>query len=197
MSNNQVDVHAYAVPLLHAAKYPSYAVCGVLLGTNTTDGLQVKTAVPFFHHWTTLTPMLEVALKQTELYAKKNNLVIVGCYYSNARTEDNVLPDRAIKLAETIKKNNGDKAIIFLVNNKQFSKLEQDESAITPYLNTDNQWKKVKEPFNSEEISLIEKDTYSKVRGLFSSSAYNRVHDFDEHVENVSLDWLNSSKLAL
>lgn len=64
-------------------------------------------------------------------------------------------------------------------------------------MNTDNQWKKVKEPFNSEEVSLIEKDTYSKVRGLFSSSAYNRVHDFDEHVENVSLDWLNSSKLAL
>lgn len=63
MSNNKVDVHAYAIPLLHAAKYPSSAVCGVLLGTNTTDGLQVKTAVPFFHHWTTLTPMLEVALK--------------------------------------------------------------------------------------------------------------------------------------
>ncbi|KAG2229383.1 hypothetical protein INT48_002786 [Thamnidium elegans] len=186
MSNTKVDVHAYAVPLLHAAKYPSSAVCGVLLGTNTTDGLQVETAVPFFHHWTTLTPMLEVALKQTEIYAKKNNLVIVGCYYSNARTEDNVLPDRAIKLAETIKKNNGDKAIIFLVNNKQFSKLEQDESAIT-----------VKEPFNSEEVSLIQKDTYSKVRGLFSSSAYNRVYDFDEHVENVSLDWLSSSKLAL
>lgn len=64
-------------------------------------------------------------------------------------------------------------------------------------MNTDNQWKKVKEPFNSEEVSLVEKDTYSKVRGLFSSSAYNRVYDFDEHVENVSLDWLNSSKLAL
>lgn len=66
MSNNKVDVHAYAVPLLHSAKYPSSAVCGVLLGTNIIDGLQVKTAVPFFHHWTTLTPMLEVALKQVK-----------------------------------------------------------------------------------------------------------------------------------
>jgi hypothetical protein len=64
MSNNKVDVLAYAIPLLHAAKYPASAVCGVLLGTKTTDGLQVRTAVPYFHHWTTVTPMLEVALKQ-------------------------------------------------------------------------------------------------------------------------------------
>lgn len=69
---SKVDVHAYAIPLLHAAKYPSAAVCGVLLGTNTPEGLQVKTAVPFFHHWTTVTPMLEVALKQVIIQKKKN-----------------------------------------------------------------------------------------------------------------------------
>lgn len=41
--------------------------------------------------------------------------MIVGWYQGNARTEDTVLPERAIKVAETIKKNNGDKSIIFLV----------------------------------------------------------------------------------
>lgn len=66
MSNNKVDVHAYAIPLLHAAKYPASAVCGTLLGTKTADGLHIKTAVPYFHHWTTVTPMLEVALRQVE-----------------------------------------------------------------------------------------------------------------------------------
>jgi hypothetical protein len=49
------------------------------------------------------------------LYAKQNDLNIVGWYHGNARSDDTVLPERAIKAAETIKKNNADKAIIFLV----------------------------------------------------------------------------------
>ncbi|GAN09647.1 UPF0172-domain-containing protein [Mucor ambiguus] len=199
VQTNTVDLHAYAIPLLHAAKYPSSDVCGVLLGKNTADGLLVKTAIPFFHHWTTVTPMLEIALKQTNLYAKKNDLNIVGWYHGNARSDDTVLPERAIKVTETIKRNNQDKAIIFLINNKQLAHLEADESAITPFVYTDNQWRKLKEPFTSNNLdaTLNEKDTYSKVRGLFSSSAYNRIHDFDEHVDDVSLNWLETSKMAL
>lgn len=70
-------------------------------------------------------------LIQVDLYAKKNDLSIVGWYHGNARNEDNALPERAIKVTETIKRNNQDKAIIFLINNKQFTHLEADESAIT------------------------------------------------------------------
>lgn len=71
MVNNEVDLHAYAIPLLHAAKYPGSAVCGVLLGHNTSNGSEIKSAVPFFHHWTTVTPMLEVALKQVRKLKQK------------------------------------------------------------------------------------------------------------------------------
>lgn len=199
MSKNQVNTHAYAIPLLHAAKFPSSAVCGALLGKNTADGVHVHSAVPYFHHWTTVTPMLEVALKQTEIYAKKNDLSIVGWYQGNARVDDTVLPERAIKVAETIKKNNDDKAVLFLLNNKQMASLADGESAITPYVHIENQWRKVKEPFavTTDEASFVEKDTYAKVRDLFNSSAYNRIYDFDEHLDNVSLNWLESSKLVL
>jgi hypothetical protein len=64
MSSYTSQVNAYAIPLLHAAKYPASAVCGVLLGKSN----QITTAVPFFHHWTTVTPMLEVALQQVNLF---------------------------------------------------------------------------------------------------------------------------------
>jgi hypothetical protein len=64
MASYQVDGRAYSIPLLHASKYPASDVCGALLGKVTQNGLEIKTAVPFFHHWTTLTPMLEVALQQ-------------------------------------------------------------------------------------------------------------------------------------
>lgn len=66
-------------------------------------------------------------------------------------------------------------------------------------MHSENQWRKIKEPFTSSnnEAKFNEKDTYSKVRGLFSSTAYNRIHDFDEHVDDVSLNWLETSKMVL
>lgn len=66
MSGYTTKINAYAIPLLHAAKYPAFDVCGVLLG----KAGQVTTAVPFFHHWTTVTPMLEVALQQVKRNCK-------------------------------------------------------------------------------------------------------------------------------
>ncbi|CEP18643.1 hypothetical protein [Parasitella parasitica] len=197
VQNNTIGLHAYIIPLLHAAKYPSSEVCGVLLGENTSTGLFVKTAIPFFHHWTAVTPMLEVALKQSDIYAKKNGLSIVGWYHGNARDDDTVLPERAIKVTETIKKNNQDQAIIFLIDNKQFASLEPNKSAITPFVHVDNQWKKIKEPFNNDEVEFSNVDTYSKFRDIFSSAAYDRIYDFDEHIGDISLNWLETSKIVL
>jgi hypothetical protein len=55
---------AYLKPLLHAAKYPTTAVNGVLLAEQGST--KVVDAVPFFHFWSTLTPMLEVAMTQVK-----------------------------------------------------------------------------------------------------------------------------------
>ena len=52
---------SYLKPLLHAAKYPTAAVNGVFLADASDN---VVDAVPFFHFWNTLTPMLEVAMTQ-------------------------------------------------------------------------------------------------------------------------------------
>lgn len=85
---SKVAIPAFTVPLLHAAKYPSSAVCGVLLGTNTTHGIQVETAIPFFHHWTTVTPMLEVALKQVRF--KKRRIQEVSLMFSLTKIDRNL-----------------------------------------------------------------------------------------------------------
>lgn len=53
---------SYLKPLLHAAKYPTTAVSGVFIADKTTG--QVVDAVPLFHFWNSLTPMLEVAMSQ-------------------------------------------------------------------------------------------------------------------------------------
>lgn len=65
MAQYSVSPRAYALALLHAAKYPDAQVCGLLLGSLDKDGeVNVTTGLPLFHHWASLTPMLEVALTQ-------------------------------------------------------------------------------------------------------------------------------------
>ncbi|CAJ0835139.1 8385_t:CDS:10, partial [Entrophospora sp. SA101] len=60
----------------------------------TCKGQQIviTDAIPLFHHWTTLTPMLEVGLQQVDIYAKRNKHNVVGYYHGNERVDDNKLP---------------------------------------------------------------------------------------------------------
>lgn len=135
-----VNERAYALPLLHAAKYPSSEVCGILLAdASSTDSetVNITRAVPLFHHWTTLTPMLEVALQQVnitttyiyasitrcailtlafkvDLYATKNKLEIAGWYVANENNTDRSLNEHTIKTIDKISRHN-EKAVVFLV----------------------------------------------------------------------------------
>ncbi|KAG0748298.1 hypothetical protein G6F57_005692 [Rhizopus arrhizus] len=187
MTNIQINTAAYAVPLLHAAKYPSSSICGALLGKVTNSELQITKAVPFFHHWTTLTPMLEVALQQTEIYAQKNDLKIVGWYHANEVINDHSLPERAVQVVEIIRKQ-FEKCLVLLIDNKAFTKL--DEKAFIPYSHTNNHWKK-----GNSQLTLTQpQETFSKTRDLITSSTYQKLHDFDEALENTDLDWLNSDE---
>jgi hypothetical protein len=62
-----INKEAYLKIILHACKYPSNTVNGVLLAEPDRDKsnkIIITDAVPLFHHWNTLTPMLEVGLQQ-------------------------------------------------------------------------------------------------------------------------------------
>jgi hypothetical protein len=50
--------------LLHAAKYPSCTVCGVLLGESAGGRVTVAAALPLFHLSMLLAPCVETALTQ-------------------------------------------------------------------------------------------------------------------------------------
>lgn len=54
---------AYAKIILHALKHPHQTVNGVLLGSPPSSGsVTIVDAVPLQHHWTNLSPMMEVGL---------------------------------------------------------------------------------------------------------------------------------------
>lgn len=55
---------AYYKIFFHAAKHPHTPVNGVLLGTLDASRPEVTIcdAVPLLHHWTSLSPMMEIGL---------------------------------------------------------------------------------------------------------------------------------------
>lgn len=53
---------AYVKIFLHAAKHPHKQVNGVLLGNLASDVVIIQDVVPLLHHWTSLSPMMEIGL---------------------------------------------------------------------------------------------------------------------------------------
>ena len=56
---------AYTKLVLHALKYPHQTVNGVLLGApspSVGQTVDIVDAVPLQHHWTNLSPMMELGL---------------------------------------------------------------------------------------------------------------------------------------
>ena len=62
MTSYHINLKAYSKIAFHAAKYPSRAVNGVLLGKCSTEFVEIEDSVPLLHHWTSLSPTMEIGL---------------------------------------------------------------------------------------------------------------------------------------
>lgn len=61
-----ISAEAYYKLFFHAAKHPHRSVNGVLLGKQNPPSpggtVTILDAVPLLHHWTSLSPMMEIGL---------------------------------------------------------------------------------------------------------------------------------------
>ena len=62
-----VDSEAYITLFMHACKFPSRTVNGLLLGSVSGGGVSVQKTLPLFHTPLGLAPMLEAALMLVRL----------------------------------------------------------------------------------------------------------------------------------
>lgn len=62
MTSYTVSSQAYFKIFFHAAKHPHKPVNGVLLGKLANGAVSIDDAVPLLHHWTSLSPMMEIGL---------------------------------------------------------------------------------------------------------------------------------------
>ena len=62
MTSYNITEKAYAKVAFHAAKYPHKQVYGVLIGKTENGVTELKDAIPLLHHWTSLSPSMEIGL---------------------------------------------------------------------------------------------------------------------------------------
>ncbi|KAN0111834.1 UPF0172 domain containing protein [Russula decolorans] len=81
---------AFTKVICHALKYPHKTVNGLLLGHRPAPDapIDIVDAVPLQHHWTNLSPMMEVGLGMTANYAQTRELQVVGFYEAPERAGD-------------------------------------------------------------------------------------------------------------
>ena len=62
MLSYTISAKAYLKIFFHAAKHPHKPVNGVLLGKKEENVITIDDAIPLLHHWTSLSPMMEIGL---------------------------------------------------------------------------------------------------------------------------------------
>lgn len=199
MPNFAISAKAYAKIVLHCCKYPQRAVNGVVIGTFSDKdqgaGVLIQDAVPLFHQNLSLAPMLEVALRQVDVYSEKKGLVIVGYYHANERLDDNSISDTAQliagKIASNVKSSN--KACLLMVDNQKIGKKDQLCLKLKTRVESENQWKEHK------DFTLVGgQAAQERVHSLLQHDAFEKLVDFDNHLDNIEMDWTNPSvSLAL
>nr|CAG4649637.1 EOG090X0C9C [Scapholeberis mucronata] len=188
-SSCELSKLAYSKIILHAFKHPHAAINGILLAPEGSSGQCVKyvDAVPLFHHNLGLAPMLEVALMQIDSYCRNAGLVIAGYYhaseYVNEMSPDSVSQKISEKIAEYFPN-----ACQVLINNRLLSK-QMTQTALSIVQYCDGKWKiRDKENF---KILPNNEAALNSVSNLLSKKVYKQFFDFDDHLDDISQDWLN------
>ncbi|XP_077982115.1 ER membrane protein complex subunit 8-like [Glandiceps talaboti] len=193
MAEIVMSIRAYTKILLHAAKYPHCAVNGVLLADKKrlkeSKTLIYVDAIPLFHLALGLAPMLEVALTRIDSHCRQLGLVIAGYYQANEHLYDSDPNPIAIKIADKIR-DNATEACLFIVDNQKMS-IDCKELALKlfMYQENKNEWKR-KDAVNEIELEDDEKCLVVASDLLRAKLARDLV-DFDNHLDDITLDWLN------
>ncbi|EGG08555.1 uncharacterized protein MELLADRAFT_116008 [Melampsora larici-populina 98AG31] len=161
--------------ILHASKYPHSTVIGLLLGSIENESVSISDAIPLVHHWSDLSPMLEAGLAIADGHARSSNLMIVGTYVARARLDDRALDWVSQQLNSLLEFKH---PIALVIDN---TKLRKAENPFIPFLMTDSQ--------GSWSNATPNQFNYTPSKTLTSCQPTD-LADFDDHLEDIGLDWL-------
>ncbi|XP_048475271.1 ER membrane protein complex subunit 9-like [Rhincodon typus] len=188
MAEVEISARAYVKMQLHAAKYPSCAVNGLLLAERApgTGGcLLLNDCVPLFHNCLPLTVMLEVALNQVDVWSHAKNQVIAGYYQANDHMRDPRY--RACSIGDRVAEHLREAVLIMLDNTKLSG--DYGGPAVIVHERLDGTW------VPKDKNLVMWRDwvtTRALLVQLMGCRAYSGLVDFDEHLDDIHRDWANA-----
>ncbi|CAM6032795.1 unnamed protein product [Sphagnum compactum] len=166
-------------------------------GGNVT--IEILDSVPFFHSHLGILPMLELALIQVDEYfaSLKSGLSIVGYYHANEFFDDYELSSIARKIGDHIARY-CPQAGILLLDNRQLGALSKGgtkKPVVQLYVREAVRGWRQSGPggVQSADLVLKEATANSILTDYISEHREQLVVDFDEHLDDISKDWLNTS----
>lgn len=182
-----VSKMAYSKLFLHLSKYPHTSCNGLLLSRvgDEKQKLNLVDCIPLFHSSLSLSPSLEIALFQIDSYCQQNDLEIAGYYQATENNHDNKPNMITHKIAEKLKENNTS-SVVFMVDNNKIHPSNK-RPCFTTYSFSDQRLKEL-----NCNIKL-EDQTYEACFQLLKEKKFNNLVDFDQHLDNIGLDWHNKN----
>ncbi|ESW14432.1 hypothetical protein PHAVU_008G280500 [Phaseolus vulgaris] len=191
----EIAQNAYIKLVLHSLKHPTSAVNGILIGriSPSNDVVEIADAVPLFHSHIPLLPQLEISLILIEEYFSAKGLNIVGYFHANERSDDSELGSVAKNIGDHICRYFPQAAVLLLDNKKLDAlKKSKERSAIMQLYvrDTNKNWKLVPSDANNR-FSLREPSANVVLLDYIATEKWNGIVDFDDHLDDISKDWLN------
>lgn len=210
-SKYEISQTAYVKLVLHALKHTTSAVNGILVGrikqypaseddnNNITEAVEIIDAIPLSHAQLGLLPTLEIAITQGEEYfaSKGDRLSVVGYYHANERYEDLELSPLAKKIGDHISRY-CPQAAILLLDNKLVEELPKGGSkkpVVQLYTRDASKVWRQAGSSGSIGVRLVFKEPTANtiLWDYIIEGREQEIVDFDEHLDDISKDWLNSN----
>ncbi|XP_073101838.1 ER membrane protein complex subunit 8/9 homolog [Elaeis guineensis] len=192
----EVAQAAYIKLVLHALKHRTSPVGGLLVGRLPEDNastVQIADAIPLTHSQIGLLPSLELALIQVEEHFGAEGLSVVGYYHANERYDDAELGNAAKKIGDHIFRY-FPRAALLLLDNKGLEELVKGKGRdLVVQLYTRDSSKSWHQAGSDGRSQLTIKEPSANVLLLdyISSEKWQNIVDFDDHLDDISKDWLN------
>ena len=200
----EANPESFCKCVLHSVKYSTQPVLGALLGKKLADSFFIVDSVPLFHTSvvTTPHPLFEVALMQATAQAKTKGLSVVGLYAANERLDDNMVSVHAKRLIGALLERQAplvfwqldNQKLVGLSNGVDNVPLEQllftngVDSASTPEFGF-AMWDQ-----DACCAKGIERVSPARlIEAAVDQSLHAHLYDFEDHLENVSLDYFNEA----
>ena len=180
---------AYYKIMLHCLKHLTSDCYGFLLGKKEQNKYIITNAIPLTHD-KIFGPSFKIAVSMIKKFYQNDK--IIGFYenlIANQMKEEGALSNESSCICNIIKKNNKINPLFFQIYSKDSGKkgdnFLEDEIMFKQFILNEEDFSFVDNKIESEE-------EFKKIKELCSNNRQLDIIDFDDHLENPNLDWRNT-----